>query len=270
MFWDNNSGQDRFTLALITGSTSGIGLALCHLLASKGINLIIHGRDEGKLAALADLLSDKVEVQTVIADLSLTEDQIKVANLIADKVPDLVINNAGFGLYGEALDFPTDEQLKILAVNGQAVVRLSIETARALIANGRQGVILNVSSVAGFIILPNFSLYSAAKAMVNQFSESFDEETKSSGVRVLASCPGVVATNFRTNAGGKPSTQNNDAHAMSANFAANEIWNQIVSGKKLHIFNWKYRLSIFFVRYLLPKFFTAMLMRRSINRIKSS
>ncbi|MBA2728826.1 MAG: SDR family NAD(P)-dependent oxidoreductase, partial [Parachlamydiaceae bacterium] len=228
MFWDNNKGQDSFSLALVTGSTSGIGFALCHLLASQGINLIIHGRNADKLEALSEKLSDKVKVQTIIADLTFPKEQMKVADLIATQKPDLVINNAGFGCYGKALEHTTDEQLAILEVDGQAVIRFSLEAARALIANGQQGVIMNISSVAGFMIFPNFALYSATKALVNQFSESFDEETKPSGVRVLAACPGVVSTNFRSNAGGNPKSKNNDISPMTADFAAKEIWNQIV------------------------------------------
>jgi len=258
-----------FSLALVTGSTSGIGLALCRLLADQRINLIIHGRDAAKLDALARELSDKVNVQTMIADLAIPDEQKKVAALIATQCPDLVINNAGFGFYGKALDHSTEEQLTILEVDGQAVIRLTLEAARVLIANGRQGVILNVSSVAGFVIFPNFALYSATKALVNQFSESFDEETKSSGVRVLAACPGVVATNFRSSAGGHQKSKNNDLKAMTADFAAEEIWKQIIKGKKLHIFNWKYRISAFMCRYILPKAFVAKLMKKNIDSIQS-
>ena len=268
MFKDYSDATDEFALALVTGATSGIGLALCRLLAGKGINLIIHGRDAVKLSSLAEELSDNVQVKTVLADLATTEGQQVVADLIAKLKPDLVINNAGFGLYGAALNYTTEEQLEILEVDGLATVRLTLEAARALIANQRKGVIMNISSAAAFIPFPNFALYSATKAMVNHFSESFDEETRSAGVRVLAACPGVVRTNFRSRAGGKEDIKKNSIKPMTSEFAANEIWHQIIKGKKVHIFNWKYRCAIYLSRFL-PKSYLARIMKNNVNRIQS-
>lgn len=269
MFWDSQKGEFQFSLALVTGATSGIGRALCILLASKNIPLIVHGRDTSKLNELAEDLAGKVKVEIVSGDLAFDADQQALAEVISTQKPDLVINNAGFGLYGPVLDFSTEEQLKILEVDGQAVVKLTIEAARTLIASSRLGVILNVSSAAAFVISPGFALYSAAKALVNQFSESFDEETKPQGVRVLAACPGVVKTNFRARAGGKDVTGGDAIAAMSPEFAAKEIWKQIQKGKKLHIFNWKYRASLFIARYLMPSKLVAKIMKNKIDQITS-
>lgn len=266
----NQDGKDRFSLALVTGSTSGIGLALCRLLAKQGIDLIIHGRDEECLNSLVTELEGDVNVVAVQADLNKPEDLSRVVQAIVERQPDLVINNAGFGLYGEILGYPTDQQMEILQVNGNATVKLTIEAARTLIANERKGTILNLSSAASFFVFPGFSVYSAAKAMLNQFSESFDEETKPYGVRVLVACPGKVVTNFRERAGGKPRLSGDSEGDMSPEFAAEQIWRQILKGQKLHIFDWRYRFGTFMSRYILPKALIVWFLKRVMKKTKAS
>jgi uncharacterized protein len=258
--------SSSFSWALVTGSSSGIGEALVYLLASRGINLIIHGRNIQKLNEIADALRQKVEVQIINADLSNLSERMSVIESIHEKTPDLVINNAGFGLYGEALTYETSEQLKMLEVNGNAVLQITLEAARTLISAKKQGVILNVSSAAAFSLFPCLSVYSATKAFVNQFSTSLDEETRSYGVRVLVSCPGMVATKFRSRAGGREDHESKGVHdVMSAQFASEEIWNQIQKQQKLHIFNWKYRLSTL-IGCLLPKRWVGKLVRSNIEK----
>ena len=190
----------NFKTALVTGATSGIGEAVARLLASKGISLILTGRNGEKLAQLSTEL--KVPVETVIADLSLPQDRAIVAAKIRTTVPDLIINNAGIGLYGEAVALSKEKQMDIVTLNVEALTDLTLESARVLSEAKRPGVILNVASAAAFTVFPQFALYSASKAFVVQLSESMDWELKSQGIRVLASCPGVVATNFRERAKG--------------------------------------------------------------------
>src|SRR5580658_2209493 len=110
-----------YRLAFVSGATSGIGQATCQLLAKKGIPIIATGRNEAKLLELKQTLSNQVRIQTIQADLSKITDRQEVIALIHQCAPDLVINNAGFGLYGEALTYSTQEQVSILEVNGQAV-----------------------------------------------------------------------------------------------------------------------------------------------------
>lgn len=238
-------------LALVTGASSGIGTAACEFLADKGINLIISGRNNEQLDRLQKKLREKVSVLTVIADLSTSEGRSHLISLLHAKVPDLVINNAGFGLYGEALSHSTDAQVEILEVNARAVLELTLEAARALIASKKQGVILNVSSAAAFQILPSTSVYAASKAFVNQFSQAFDFEVKRYGVRILSFCPGRVLTDFQRRAGGR-----NDSLTtygmMSADFVAKKMWEQIINLKPCYIIDWKYRLMNF-ISYFIPK-----------------
>lgn len=256
--------QERlFSLACITGASSGIGEALCHLLAEKGIDLIIAGRNIDKLNQLASQL--KVRTRIVSGDLSLADDRKKLIEVIYKETPDLMINNAGFGLYGDALTFETPAQMEILKLNIDAVVEMSLESARAMISKDKRGVILNVSSAAAFQILPGFTLYAASKGFVNQFSESLNEELQPYGVSVLAACPGMVATNFRKRASEGKAANELSSLVMTPSFAAEQIWQQIQKRKSIHTFNWKYRLGTFLTQYIIPKKWAIKLVRSNIQ-----
>lgn len=247
--------ENKFSLALVTGASSGIGEAVAFLLASKGISLIISGRDESRLSALAEKLRVSVDVSIVIAELANPQGRLKIVDAIRNKRPDLLINNAGFSLYGDALTYPSAKQMEILEVNGAAVLELSLAMARTLVTAGKKGVVVNISSAAAFNPFPSMAVYAASKAFVNTFSESFDEETRPLGIRVLASCPGMVETRFRERAGGnKPPTTLADAWmTSSAESAAREIWQQIERQQKVRIFDWKNRFLLWLTRLLIPR-----------------
>lgn len=245
--------KNNFNLAFITGASSGIGEAIARLLASKGINLILTGRNESRLKDLADSLSDKVQVEIISKDLSIIEDRHDLIKLIHDRVPDLFINNAGMGKYGDILTRTTEEQMEMFHLNMTALTELSIEAARSLATAGKQGVIFNVSSVAAFSPFPGFSIYAASKAYVNSFSEAFDYELQSQGIRVLTICPGQVATRFQQRSGLTTSGKAPEWQVMSTEKIANEIWAQIEKSQPIRVVDWKYRLISFLIEYFIPK-----------------
>ncbi len=253
-----------FSLALVTGASSGIGEALCHLLAGKGVELIIAGRNKERLQQLAAQLQVKATI--VPGDLSLPADRLRLIEKIREAKPDLVINNAGYGLYGEALSYETQTQMDILKVDIDAVVELSLEAARKMVSSKKEGVIVNISSAAAFQVFPCFAVYAASKAFVNHFSESLDEELRHYGIRVLASCPGMVATHFRARASGEEISPGSSSLVMTASFAANEIWGQIEKRKPIHVFNWKYRLGTWLTRYLIPKKWAIKIVRSNVEK----
>jgi short-subunit dehydrogenase len=250
-------------LALITGATSGIGKATAELFAQKGLDLILSGRNQRELEYLQESLSKQVNVQIIQADLAQAEGRERIIDVLHAQVPDLVINNAGLGLYGGALTYSTEEQVNILEVNGRAVLELTLEAARALISINKKGVILNVSSSAAFQVLPNMTVYSASKAFVNHFSQAFDFEVKNDGIRVLTLCPGMVATHFQTRAGGKLDEQ--QAGVMTPSFVAEQIWKQIARLDPLCIIDWKYRL-LTLLSFLLPKSWIAATVELNIAK----
>ncbi len=252
-----------FKLALITGATSGIGETLCYLLAEKGINLLITGRNQEALERLQRELS----VEVTLHQADLLKEQDSLVTLIHKHRPDLIINNAGFGLYGPALEHSTDAQLEILNLNSQAVLRLTLEGARMMKENGIKGVVLNVSSVAAFFAFPNFAVYAASKAFVNSFSEAFDFEMQAYGIRVLSACPGQVATRFRTRAAlGRDKETKRSSMTMTPEFAAKEIVEQIEKNKPVHTFNWRYRLFRY-LQFFVPKKFLLKRLSRGITTL---
>lgn len=239
----------NYHTALITGATSGIGKAIAELFAQKGVSLILSGRNVQELQYLQEGLSKKVRVQIIPADLVKADERRCIIDELHAQAPDLVINSAGFGLYGQALTYPTEEQAEILEVNGKAVLEITLEAGRALISAKKKGIILNVSSAAAFQILPNMAVYAASKAFVNHFSQAFDFEFKTYGIRVLTLCPGMVATDFQSRAGGK--IDQRQAGVMSVRFVAEQIWNQMEELNPLLIIDWKYRF-LTFLSSLLP------------------
>lgn len=251
-----------FELALVTGASSGIGEALCRLLAEKKINLIIHGRNREKLESLKKELPVTVEI--VIAELEDSMQRRKIIDIIYEKTPDLIINNAGYGLIGETLKFSTEQQLNILKVNGEALLEISLEGARALLHKKKKGVIMNISSVAGYLFRPFYSVYSASKAFVLNVSQALDVELEPQGVRCLVSCPGYVQTEFLRRATGKPNPIVN-IPIMTSEYAANEVWNQIQKGKRVHVFDWKIRIYNFLARFLIPISLYTYLFKRSLK-----
>lgn len=258
--------KNQFSLALVTGATSGIGYALCHLLAKQGIHLIIVGRNASQLSLLEEQLQSKVNVTTLVADLAKENDRRNVVMLIKQYAPDLVINNAGFGLYGEAISHPTDAQLEILDVNGKALLELTLEAAKKLVSQGKQGVILNVASAAAYLVAPQMAVYAAAKSFVKQASQALDFELQPKGVRVLVACPGMVDTAFATRAAGKPIKI--PYLTMTPEYAAEQIWWQIQKGKQCHLFGWRTRWGVYLSK-LFPKRWIAKIMQKSIQeRIK--
>ncbi len=243
----------QFTKAVITGASSGIGEALARLLADQGVALIITGRDTQRLESLAAELQHKVPVTPWTIDLLNSDDLAKLLRIIQEEIPDLLINNAGAGLYGDVLTYQTAEQQQIFELNAAIPMQLTIEAARSLITVGKKGVILNVSSTAAYQPFPQFAVYAAAKGFIRDFSESFDCEVCDKGVRVLTSCPGVVATRFQERAVVDLSAKQQRYLVLTPEFAARDIWHQIQSGQAVRIFDWKYRLLTFFGQHFTPK-----------------
>lgn len=250
------------TTALITGASGGLGRALAHALSKRGFSLILVARNQGQLEEIAEKLATPVQV--VCCDLANASDRSHLVALIHKKQPELLINNAGFGLYGPALSHPTSEFKEMVEVNIQAVMELSLEGARALYAAQKRGTVLNISSAAAFFAYPSFSVYAATKAFVNSFSQSLDQEMKEHGIRILTSCPGQIDTGFRKRASsGFP--QKKDHITLSPEKAVTLILKQIDQGKSLAIIDGRYWLAVLLSR-LLPKRLLNAILAKSLRK----
>ena len=175
--------------ALITGATAGIGAAFARRLSADGFDLILLARDADRLERAAREYGGS---EAVVADLS-TEEGIAHGEEAARRA-DLLVNNAGFGQRGRFLDVPLGDELTMLRVHCEAVLRLTHAALPSMRERGRGGVI-NVASVAAFF--PR-GTYGASKAWVVNFSQAVAQDVP--GVHVMALCPGFVHTEFHDRA----------------------------------------------------------------------
>jgi short-subunit dehydrogenase len=197
-------------VALVTGASSGIGETFARALGSRGLQLILTGRDEGRLSRIADEIAAtcNIRVERVVVDLASPggPEQLKAAVDGFGLSPDVLVNNAGVGFIGTFTTWPLDAQLDTVRVNVEAVVALTGLFLPAMLARGR-GAIINTSSAAGLQPLPYYAVYGATKAFVNSFTQAIWAEVRGRGVRVIAVCPGPVSgTRFGERAGGSSRT----------------------------------------------------------------
>ncbi|NDD57940.1 MAG: SDR family NAD(P)-dependent oxidoreductase [Chlamydiae bacterium] len=238
--------------AFITGASSGIGQELTRLLAKQGIPVFITGRNKNALSFLSKELSPFSKVNFLAADLDNPFHLEELKKILSDLKPDLVINSAGFGLYGETTSYTVEEQMKILSVNIMALTEISLQSVSILKKAGRKGIIMNISSAAGCLIYPGFSLYSASKAYVSHFSQSLDAECKQYGIRILTCCPGQVHTSFRQHASLGQNQSKIDFKTLSVGKAAQLIMKQICNQKPFQIIDTRYKILIFIAKFLIP------------------
>ncbi|NJN22197.1 MAG: SDR family oxidoreductase [Leptolyngbya sp. RL_3_1] len=187
------------TTALITGASSGIGAVFAEKLAASQHDLVLVARSADKLQALANRLSQQHGIQaTVIAqDLTAADGPKRVWDQLASQgiEVDVLINNAGYGTYGEFATGELDNHLNMIQLNVVALVDLAYRCLQGMKARG-SGSIVNIGSTASFQALPYLGIYAATKAFVLSFSEALWQECKPYGVKVLAVCPGPTETEF--------------------------------------------------------------------------
>src|SRR5215472_16371215 len=195
------------TTSLVTGASSGLGEQFARQLAARGSGLVLVARSADRLAALADELRarHRVTVTTVPADLSRAEQVGRVAAHAAATHVDVLVNSAGFGTYGTFAGLDPGREHAEVMVNAVAVVDLAHAVLPWMLERRRGGIITVASSIA-FQPSPRHAVYGATKAFSLAFSEAVWAETRGSGVRIVALCPGPVATGFTASLGDQAAT----------------------------------------------------------------
>ena len=183
-------------IALITGSTSGIGAGFAETYAKLDHNLVLVARDQGRLEAQAARLHEQwqVDVEVLVADLSTDAGCLAVETRVADEAQpiDVLVNNAGFGMGLDFLHSSLDDEEQVLRVMVRAPMRITKSALPGMQARD-SGTIITVASIAGYL---NRSTYGAAKAWALRFSEALSLQLEGTGIQAIALCPGLVHTEF--------------------------------------------------------------------------
>ena len=192
--------QTQYSCVMITGASSGLGEEFAKQLAGRVDRMVLVARRVGRLDQIAGAIRDQypqTAVMVIAADLSNAHERVTLMEKIteANFAPDFLINNAGLGDYGEfeTADWNTLEAM--LKVNIEALTHLSHLALPEMKARGAGG-ILNISSLASTLPIPDFAVYAATKAYVSSFSEALRMELADEAINVMSLCPGPVKTEF--------------------------------------------------------------------------
>jgi short-subunit dehydrogenase len=183
---------------VVTGASSGLGQAIARLAAHEGTFLLLVGRERAPLDALAaELAAAGTQAAALAIDLTNPGALDVVERALAEhrRYCDILVNSAGFGVFGPAAKVSRSEQLNLLDVNIRALTELTLRFLPGMLARGRGGV-LNLGSITGYAAGPNMAVYYASKAYVNSFSAALAAEVAGTGVTVTCLAPGVVRTPF--------------------------------------------------------------------------
>lgn len=230
--------------ALVTGATAGIGESFSRLLAANRYNLVLVARDLPRLQERAQALEEKFGVKTHViqADLATNEGCQKIEQYISENQIDVLINNAGFGT-SKAFTMSTLEiEQQMMDVLVRTPMRL-MHVALPLMKQRNNGVIINVSSVAGYIAGGS---YSASKSYLTVLSESLHTELAGTNVKISALCPGFTRTEFHQR--GKMSMKALPNFMwLTSDYLVEQSWKDAMKGEAVSIPGWQYKLLVFIV-----------------------
>jgi short-subunit dehydrogenase len=255
-------------VAVITGASAGIGVALARVFAKNGHVLALVARRADRLDALADEIAAAGGPRpiVIVADLTQAGSARRIGEALASAgaEPQYMVNNAGFGLVGRAAERDRAEQLAMIDLNVRALTELSLAFVEPL--SRHRGGILNVGSMAGFLPGPGMAVYYASKAYVLSFSEALHSELKSQGVRVTVLCPGPVPTEFGARAGSKGSSLAPDILTRSAEAVAEAGYRGLMQGRRVVVPGLFNKLVVLLIRLMPRRLLLAVLDARQSRR----
>jgi short-subunit dehydrogenase len=248
---------------LITGASMGIGAEIAREFARPGYDLILTARSEDLLEGLAgELRARKVcAVHVFPADLSAADGARSLFERVisAGHRVDILINNAGFGVWGHFRETSLDREMQMIQVNVAALTALTKYFLRPMVERG-SGRICNIASTAAFQPGPLMAVYYATKAYVMHFTEALANELAGTGVKAVAVCPGPTASQFVANAGLGPSRLFR-RWLPSARSVATEVYRATLQGPPLHVCGWDNWLMVQLNRFV-PRRFSRFVVRQ--------
>ena len=254
-------------VTLITGASSGIGAELARIFAANKHKLALVARRADRLKTLADEIVAAGGTPPILipCDLAQCDAGDKIAAALAAEAAEVefVVNNAGFGLFGQATVMSRAEQLGIIDVNIRTLTDLSLRFSESLIR--LRGGILNVGSIAGFLPGPGMAVYYASKAYVLSFTEALHRELGPRGVRVTALCPGPVPSEFQRRAGFEPGLDS-AILSVSASEVALAGYRGLMAGKRAVLPGLGIRIVPFLLRLFPRGFILAAVGRLQLRR----
>ena len=233
-------------LALVTGASSGIGAELAVELARAGHDLILTGRDAGRLAeAAARVLAAGAAAETTVLDLDDGSSVEALVGAVGSRPLAVLVNNAGFGISGPFAEAQPARLAAMVALNITALTLLTRAFLPAMIGRG-SGRILNVASTAAFQPCPGMAEYGATKAYVLSLSEAIAEEVAGTGVTVTALCPGATDTRFADRASMGASKL--FRKTSTASEVARTAVKALLGGRRVRIAGWRNAVMAFSIR----------------------
>lgn len=254
--------------ALVTGASSGIGLELARLLAQDGKNVVVVARRRDRLEALKKEIEGKyaTTVKVLAKDLSEPKAPAEVfSELGRDRIRvDVLVNNAGFGVYGKFSETDLQRELEMVQVNAVSLLHLTKLFLKGMGEN-RPGYILNVGSLCSLLPGPMESVYCGTKALVLHFSEALANELKGTGVTVTCLCPGLATTEFHKVAN-MEDTRAARRKMMTAAATAEAGLKALKKGKTICVPGLEYKLGLLLFK-VVPRDFFAGIVRRQHERV---
>ncbi len=258
---------------LISGGSSGIGYTVSEYFAKAGYRLVWISLLEDEIQAAKTQLQKEIEdseINTLAQDLSLPDAPQKVYDWVKQnnwKI-DVLINNAGIGVYGAVNENDMNKELIMINLNLVNVYKMTRLFLNDMI-NENKGTIINISSNSSFQPTPKLSVYGATKAFVNHFSRSINEELKNSNskVKVICVCPSAIRdTNFKKTGKMENLKTFNGIATTTSKEVAKDIWNGFVKGKDFIISGWKMRM-LYRISGIIPYKVQQFLVRQEIKEV---
>jgi short-subunit dehydrogenase len=244
-------------VVLITGASMGIGRELAFSFARRGARLVLAARSKEKLDQLSqEITALKTEVLVVPTDVTRSDEVDRLLQKVTERYGriDILINNAGRGLYGFTENVPLQEVIDLFSLNFFGVVDLT-QKALPLLKKQPGGMIINISSIVGHFAVPKMGAYSATKHALNAFSEALRIELSSQGIHVLSVYPGITDTNFVENAqtiDARPSTYQTGGRGMTPAQVAEKVIHAAAKKKRDEWINLQNRIVVS-IHYHFPR-----------------